>query len=93
MKIGITSKTHDLMVLSMISYWTIKFRLTRVPGVANIPIWGERIKMLTVQVIPDRLRAYGIPLTAVEEATADALEYSPPAWARPCCPTSRSGTS
>ncbi|MET0857769.1 MAG: efflux RND transporter permease subunit, partial [Telluria sp.] len=36
MKIGITSKTYDLMDLSMIAYWTVKFRLMSVPGVANV---------------------------------------------------------
>ncbi|HYS18465.1 MAG TPA: efflux RND transporter permease subunit, partial [Candidatus Binatia bacterium] len=34
MKIGITSKEHDLIDLSMTAYWTIKFRLMQVPGVA-----------------------------------------------------------
>ena len=54
MKIGISSSEYDLKELSMIAYWTIKFRLMQVPGVANVPIWGERIKMLTVQVDPEK---------------------------------------
>jgi CzcA family heavy metal efflux pump len=76
LKIGITSKVHDLKDLSMIAYWTIKFRLLQVPGVANVPIWGERIKMLTVQVDPERLRAYNVPLKDVEEVVGDALDFS-----------------
>src|SRR5437879_13837803 len=40
MKIGLTSKTFDMMDLSMIAYWTIKFRLMSVAGVANVPMWG-----------------------------------------------------
>ena len=39
----------------MITYWKIRERLLRVPGVANVAIWGERIQMLQVQVDPERL--------------------------------------
>src|SRR5206468_3254133 len=76
MKIGITSKEHNLIDLSMIAYWTIKFRLMQVPGVANVPIWGERIKLLAVLVDPDRLRVYDLTLNDVEKAVAEALEFS-----------------
>jgi CzcA family heavy metal efflux pump len=76
MKIGITSKVHDMMDLSMIAYWTLKFRLMSVPGVANIPIWGERIKSLHVQPDPDLMRAHNVTLEEVMETTSDALDYS-----------------
>src|SRR5256885_9927144 len=76
MKIGITSKEHDLIDLSMIAYWTIKFRLMQVPGVANVPIWGERIKLLAVLVDPDRLRVYDLTLNDVEKGVGEALEFS-----------------
>ncbi|MGQ0654512.1 MAG: efflux RND transporter permease subunit [Betaproteobacteria bacterium] len=75
MKIGLSSKTHDLMDLSMIAYWTIKFRLMSVPGVANAPIWGERIKSLQVQVDPERMRAHDVTLDEVMETTSDALDF------------------
>ena len=75
MKIGITSKTHDMMDLSMISYWTIKFRLMAVPGVANIPIWGDRIKSLQVQADPNLMRAHNVTLDEVMETTSGALEF------------------
>lgn len=74
MKIGISSKTVDMMDLSMIAYWKIRARILDVPGVANAPIWGERIKMPQVQVDPVRLRAYNIPLEEVMNVTADALD-------------------
>jgi len=54
MKIGISSKTVDLKDLSMIAYWKIRARLLDVPGVANAPIWGERIKSPQVQVDQER---------------------------------------
>ncbi|MDR6854438.1 efflux RND transporter permease subunit [Variovorax guangxiensis] len=74
MKIGLSSKVYDPMDLSMIAYWTIKFRLMSVPGVANIPIWGDRIKSLQVQVEPSLMRAHGVTLNEVMETTADALD-------------------
>ena len=40
----------------MIAYWKIRARLLEVPGVANVPIWGERIKMPQVQVDPERMQ-------------------------------------
>ena len=57
MKIGITSKDRSLMDLSMLAYWTIRARLLGVPNVANVAIWGERLKMLQVQVDPEQLVA------------------------------------
>ena len=76
MKIGITSKQHDLVDLSMTAYWTIKFRLMQVPGVANAPIWGERIKLLVVLVDPELLRVYDLTLNDVEKGVGEALEFS-----------------
>ena len=58
MKIGISSKEMSLLDLSMTTYWKIRFRLLRVPGVANVPIWGERLKQLQIQVDPERMRLH-----------------------------------
>jgi CzcA family heavy metal efflux pump len=74
MKIGISSDEYDMMDLSMIAYWKIRARLLDVPGVANAPIWGERIKMPQVQVDPDRMREYDVSLEEVMDVTADALD-------------------
>src|SRR3990172_6838569 len=74
MKIGLTSKVYDMMDLSMIAYWTIKFRLMSVPGVANVPIWGDRIKSLQVQVEPSLMRAHNVTLDEVMETTSEALD-------------------
>ncbi|MGO4584431.1 efflux RND transporter permease subunit [Arthrobacter sp. 2RAF6] len=82
MKIGMTSSSRSLIEMSMLSYWTIRARLLRVPGVANVAIWGERLQMLQVQVQPDRLKAENVSLNEVMEVTAGAvdaglLKYSP----------------
>jgi CzcA family heavy metal efflux pump len=75
MKIGLSSKVHDIMDLSMIAYWKIKFRLMQVPGVANIPIWGERIKSVQVQVDPSRMVAHNVTFDEVMETTSEALDF------------------
>jgi CzcA family heavy metal efflux pump len=74
MKIGLSSKNRSLIEMSMISYWTIRAKLLRVPGVANVAIWGERLQMLQVQVEPERLRTNGVSLNQVMQTTADALD-------------------
>ena len=75
MKIGLSSTKYDLMDLSMVAYWTIKFRLLQVPGVANVPMWGERIKMFTVQVDPERARRYGVSMNRIHEVTSETLDF------------------
>src|SRR5690349_3974269 len=74
LKIGMSSKTVDLMDMSMIAYWTIRARLLAVPGVANVAIWGERIRIPQVRVDPVRMRLHKVALDDVMETTADALD-------------------
>ena len=74
MKIGITSPTKSVMDLSMLAYWTIRARLLGVPGVANIAIWGEQLKMVQVEVNPETLADMGVTLNDVSEAVSDALD-------------------
>ena len=75
MKIGLSSKEVSMLDLSMTAYWKINFRLMRVPGVANIAMWGERLKQLQVQVDPERMRRHGVTLNEVEETAAEALNF------------------
>ncbi|WP_196279443.1 efflux RND transporter permease subunit [Catellatospora vulcania] len=74
MKIGLSSDSRSVMEMSMVSYWTIRNRLLRVPGVANVAIWGERIQMMQVQADPARMQAHDVSLNEVMEVTADALD-------------------
>ncbi|MGH9202683.1 MAG: efflux RND transporter permease subunit, partial [Vicinamibacterales bacterium] len=74
MKIGLSSTERSLIEMSMISYWTIRERLLRVPGVANVAIWGERLQMLQVQTEPERLEAHGVSMEQVMTATSQALD-------------------
>jgi Cu/Ag efflux pump CusA len=74
MQIGMTSKNHSLIEMSMTAYWTIRARLLRVPGVANVAIWNERLQLMTVQAQPSRMQARGVSLDQVMQTTADAVD-------------------
>ena len=74
MKIGLTSDKLSLIDMSLIAYWKIRARLLRVPGVANVPIWGERLHQYHVQADPARLRAHNVSLTSLQEQTAKNLD-------------------
>ena len=74
MQIGMTSKDHSLIEMSMTAYWTIRARLLRVPGVANVAIWNERLQLMTVQVEPPKMAAHDVSLDTVMETTADAVD-------------------
>jgi CzcA family heavy metal efflux pump len=75
MKIGITSTRYSLTDLSMVAYWTIRWRLMAVPGVANVVIWGDRWKQLQLQADPQRLRAMHVSLDETQQVASDALEF------------------
>jgi CzcA family heavy metal efflux pump len=74
MKIGLTSDTVGLVDMSTVAYWKIRARLLRVPGVAQVAIWGERLPQRHVQVDPDKLTQNDIPLQKVMDVSADALD-------------------
>jgi CzcA family heavy metal efflux pump len=74
MEIGMTSTKQSLIAMSMDAYWNIRARLLRVPGVANVAIWNERLQMMTVQVDPHRMAAKGATLEQVMESTAGAVD-------------------
>ncbi len=73
MKIGLSSDELSVTDMSMLSYWKIRTRLLRVPGVANVAIWGERIRLVDVEVDPQRMAERDVTLNQVMEATADGL--------------------
>ena len=73
MKIGVSSTTLTQMDLSELAKWTIRPRLMAIPGVANVAIWGQRDRQFQVLVDPDRLRAVGVTLDAVNKAVTDAV--------------------
>jgi CzcA family heavy metal efflux pump len=77
MEIGVTSKKHSLIDLSVLARWTIAPRLMGLPGVANVSIFGERQRQLQVQVDPERLRAEGLTLLQIVSTAGNSLWASP----------------
>jgi CzcA family heavy metal efflux pump len=74
MKIGLSSGSVNLTDMSTIAYWKIRARLLRVPGVAQVAIWGERLPQRHVQVDPEKLAATDVTLQKVMDVSADALD-------------------
>ena len=74
MHIGMTSDSVSLIDMSTTAYWKVRARLLRVPGVANVAIWGEQLQQQHVQVIPKKLRQLHVTLDEVMRATADSLD-------------------
>ena len=59
----------------MTAYWKIRFRLLRVPGVANVAMWGERLKQLQIQIDPDRMASHRVTLNEVLEAASETFDF------------------
>ena len=59
---------HDLSQLRSIQDWFLKFELQTVDGVSEVATIGGMVKQYQVVVDPDKLRAYGIPLSKVRSA-------------------------
>ncbi len=74
LKIGMTSDEVSLIDMSMMSYWTIRPRLLSVPGIANVQIWGERLDMPQVRVVPAKLAEHGVAMADVMDAVGEALD-------------------
>jgi len=67
---GLVDRTgrHSLAGLRSLQDWTLRYALKSVPGVAEVASLGGFVRQYQVQVDPQRLRAYGIPLERVVEA-------------------------
>ncbi len=61
------SGKHDLQELRSFQDWNLRFQLQSVPGVAEVATFGGPIKQYQVEIDPNALLAYNIPLTHVVE--------------------------
>ena len=59
---------HDLSQLRTIQDWFLKFELQTVSGVSEVASIGGMVKQYQIIVDPDKLRAYGIPLSLIQLA-------------------------
>ncbi|KUO65169.1 MAG: cation transporter [Alphaproteobacteria bacterium BRH_c36] len=66
------SGKHDLAQLRSLQDWFLKFELATVRGVSEVASVGGFVKEYQVLVDPNRLRAYDIPLSRINEAVRAA---------------------
>ncbi|MEK6302724.1 MAG: CusA/CzcA family heavy metal efflux RND transporter [Acidobacteriota bacterium] len=59
---------HSLRDLRTLQDWFIRYQLNSVPGVAEVASVGGHVQQYQIDIDPNRLRAYSIPLSAVVEA-------------------------
>lgn len=62
------SEKSDLRELRSVQDWFVRYQLNSVPGVAEVASVGGYVQQYQVDVDPDKLRAYNIPLSMVVEA-------------------------
>jgi Cu(I)/Ag(I) efflux system membrane protein CusA/SilA len=62
------SDSLDLAQLRTLQDWYIRYQLTAVPGVSEVASLGGFEKQYQVEVDPERLRAFSIPVTRVAQA-------------------------
>lgn len=77
MMIAISSDKIDPMELSLLTRWTVKPRLLGVPGVANVAIWGQRLRQLHIHIDSNRLHDARMMQEDIIAAAGDALWVSP----------------
>ncbi|MDH3975070.1 MAG: efflux RND transporter permease subunit [Deltaproteobacteria bacterium] len=61
---------HDLSQLRSIQDWYLRYELQTVPGVSEVAGIGGYVKQYQVEVDPNKLVAYNIPLSKVKNAIA-----------------------
>ncbi len=63
---------HDLGELRALQDWFLKFELKTIPGVAEVATLGGMVRQYQIQVDPDKLRYYRLPLSKVVSAIQSA---------------------
>jgi Cu(I)/Ag(I) efflux system membrane protein CusA/SilA len=63
---------HSLAELRSLQDWFLRYQLETVPGVAEVATIGGFVRQYQVQLDPNRLRAYGIPLSTVIDRVRDS---------------------
>ena len=69
------TQQHSLADLRSLQDWYLRYQLETVPGVAEVASIGGFVRQYQVNLDPDKLRAYGIPLsTVIEKVRASTNE-------------------
>jgi copper/silver efflux system protein len=68
----VESPTLSLRELRTLQDWFIRYQLNAVPGVAEVASVGGHVQQYQIDVDPNRLRAYNLPLSAVVAAVRES---------------------
>jgi HAE1 family hydrophobic/amphiphilic exporter-1 len=69
--LGISSNLDPVELTELIEV-QIRYRFARIPGVAQVDVWGGFNREVRIELDPDRIKAVGLPLDRVIEAIRDA---------------------
>ncbi|RJX34004.1 MAG: efflux RND transporter permease subunit [Desulfurivibrio sp.] len=69
--LGISSDLDPVEMTGLIEE-EIRYRFSRVPGVAQVDVWGGFNREIRIELDPDRVNALGLPLDRVLQAIRDA---------------------
>jgi HAE1 family hydrophobic/amphiphilic exporter-1 len=69
--LGISSNLDPVELTELIEV-QIRYRFARIPGVAQVDVWGGFNREVRIELDPDRIKAVGLPLDKVLEAIRDA---------------------
>jgi HAE1 family hydrophobic/amphiphilic exporter-1 len=69
--LGVASKLDPVELTELIED-QIRYRFARVPGVAQVDVWGGFVREVRVELDPDRIKAMGLPLDRVIDGLRDA---------------------
>lgn len=70
--IGLTSTKRSLIELRTLVDWSIVPHLLAIPGVADVNVFGGKVRQFQVQVDPEKMVRYGVSLIQIEEAVKKA---------------------
>src|SRR5688572_14977096 len=68
----VESPSRSLRELRTLQDWSIRYQLNAVPGVAEVASVGGFVQQYQIDVDPNRLRTYNLPLSAVVAAVRDS---------------------
>ena len=69
--LGITSNLDPVELTQLIED-QLRYRFARIPGVAQVDLWGGFDREVRIELDPDRVKALGLPLDDVLQAIRDA---------------------
>lgn len=69
--LGISSRLDPVELTTLVED-QVRYRFARVPGVAQVDVWGGFTREVRVELDPNRVNALGLPLNGVLDAIRDA---------------------